>query len=460
MTPARRSFAILALAAAATVATLLLTRLPAPPPLPPTDEPDPSGISLQMRHASSRILAGTNETHLAVTVTAPRGDTTRPDLDLAIVIDRSTSMHSGKLEQAKAAAQQLVSMLGERDRFSIVVYGTEVHVAFPMAPATAEGKRVASAAIDAILMEGSTNIGAALETARAQVLGMSRRSGVSRIILLSDGKATIGMVHPDALAQLAESTAREGISITTVGIGLDFDEQMMTRIAVAGRGNYYFAESGEMLAQMFDDELGRLGDTVATGAELMLQPAAGVEVIEAYGYPIVPVRFGLVSVPIADLRAGETRKVVFRVRVTATAAGTIDLASARLAFTDLGSGQTRTLGASARAEVTRDNAQVVAGYDREAMQHIVRARTAAGLEEATARWENGDYAGAQQVIDRSAREATDVARFVNAPELDAEVGRVSAKARDNFAKEPKGAGSARAKMTSKDNRNDAYKLAH
>ena len=82
------------------------------------------------------------------------------------------------------------------------------------------------------------------------------------------------------LSQLAAETARAGMSITTVGVGLDYDERVMTRMAVSGRGGYYFVESADKLRGIFAAELGNLGKTTATNIALTLRPAPGVEVLE------------------------------------------------------------------------------------------------------------------------------------------------------------------------------------
>ena len=99
--------------------------------------------------------------------------------------------------------------------------------------------------------------------------------GIRRIVLISDGQANHGLYDRDELAQLAGETAARGVSISTVGVGLDFDEQTMLRLAEVGRGNYYFVEDTGALAAMFDRELSGLAETVAPTCGSRWRPGPG-----------------------------------------------------------------------------------------------------------------------------------------------------------------------------------------
>ena len=461
MTPVRKTVGILAIAGAVAVGAFFLTRAEADHTVTPTPPPTRvAGVTLGAHLQSSHVLFGTNETHLAVTITAPTvaGGTKRPDVNVAVVLDRSGSMSGEKLAQAKAAARQLVSQLAEADRFAIVVYGSDVDTVFPSAAATPAAKSAALATIDRIYDDGGTNLSGGLIAGRSQVLSATHTGAVSRIVLISDGKANEGIVSQDELAQLAQATAEQGVSITTVGVGLDFDEHIMTRIATSGRGNYYFAENANMLAELFTKEFQNLGATVTTNGRLTISPADGVEVLEAYGYPM-SMSAGSVLVPISDLHSGETRKVVLRLRVDANHMGAIDLANIELAFTDSKTDQAHQVSTRARAEVTRDYAQVRQGYKKDAVVHIERARTAKALEEATTAYERGDYQGATRILDGRQAEAASMADEADAPALKTELGRVNARAKGNFAAAPQASGSTSGKKARKSNRMDAYKLA-
>ncbi len=415
------------------------------------------GLSAQLQ--SSHLLQGLRETYLAVTVTAPTGKTNRvrPQVNLAVVIDRSGSMAGEKLDHARRAAQKLIAQLLPTDRFSVIAYGSEVDVLSPSALATADNKRRAAAALEAMQDDGGTNLSGGLLAGRSQILTHRAEGGVSRLVLISDGIANEGIIFRDALANLAQETAQRGISITTVGVGLDFDEQVMTRIAVAGRGNYYFVESAAQLSTMFETELDNLGATTATNVRLAIVPDAGVEVLEVFGYPMTR-EAGELLIPVADLRSGEQRKVVLRLRVDASKLGGRLIAQIDARFRSTETRDVRTATAIVRTEVTRSQQMVRDGRDRHANRQIWRARTARAVDQASAAWASGRAEEARQILDDNKAAAAVVAKDLGDTELDGELTKATQSAKGYFKKAKGRRGSAAGKRAMKQNRADAYQL--
>jgi len=459
---ALKTSAILATAGAVSIAALLLTH---GKPAAATDVPPPTtaqskALKLRASLASTHLLAGTHTAYMAVTLEAPDQEhLARPDVDLAVVFDRSGSMDGEKLSQAKLAARQLISGLENGDRFSITAYGTEVDVLFPSTVATEQAKQAALMTISQIYTDGGTNMSGGIVAGRSQLLSLGASNDrVQRIVLISDGQANEGIVGKTELANLASQSAQQGVSITTVGVGLDFDEQTMTRIAVSGRGNYYFAESADMLAQLFSTELSRLGATVATRVQLRIAPMPGVEVQEVLGYDTV--RSGnQLLVNVADMHAGETRKVIVALQVQAPNKGSMSLAGLEASFFEPGSTQMLNLSRTVNAEITSNQVLVDNGRDMQSNRLIERALTAKAIEEATELYEQGNRAEADRVMttrnQRSQAIAADLDDSVFAAEMKATEQRV----KSNFAQAPS-AGSTGGKKARKSNRKDAYKLMY
>ncbi len=426
-------------------------------------------LELAARLSSSYVLRGDATQDLAISVRAPsRAATTRPDAAVAIVIDRSGSMTDmapgatqPPIAEARRAAHELVDRLGAGDQFAIVTYSTDAWLLAPMAPATAEARSAAHRAIDGIAADGGTNISAGLEAATAQLTQVASTVAVRRLVLLSDGKANEGVYTRSGLVALAADIARAAISISTVGVGLEFDEATMTELATAGRGNYYFAEDASRLATLFGDELASVGATVASAAELVITPASGpagaVELVDAYGYPLRR-EGGAVIVPIADLRSGETRKVVVRARIRASEVGRLDLARIELRYRDVDTGAAAAQTTVASAIITDDHAAVRAGLDRDTVRMVEQARTARALEEANAAYDRGGYEAARQVIEARTVELEAAADAVGDGALKQDLGQAGARALDNFAAAP-AAGAAGASRAYKGNAQEAYKLA-
>jgi len=447
-----RARTLLALGAAG--ATIVAALLLHPQGRPPAEPPGDDGMRLSARLTTSRILTGAHDQHLAVTITAPAGRTqTRPPLSVAVVIDRSGSMTGEPMENAKAAAARLVSQLDAGDAFAIVTYSSGDETVTPMTRATDANKAAAMAAIATIDDDGGTCISCGLvrganELARSPVIG-----GVQRIVLISDGQANEGIFDRDELALLAADTASRGTSISTVGVGLDFDEVTMTRLADVGRGNYYFVEDTRHLDAMFARELGGLAASVAVDVRLVLAERAGVRIEEAYGYPLT--RAGdRVLVPIADLRAGETRKVVLRVHVAARAPGRFDVAALQLGWRRVSDGEQRQATATVRVDVVDDAARVAASVDPSAVDAVEQAQTAHALEEASRVYDTEGAAAAQQVLKRRV-DAVRANKHVGKAALQ-QIEAAAFEAEGDFAKAPQGgAAGLKAKKAS---RAKAYEL--
>jgi Ca-activated chloride channel family protein len=412
---------------------------------------DCTGISspiISAKLSSRKILAGDREQDIAVTITMPRSldeKTDRPPLSLAIVIDRSGSMEGAPLANAKAAAQKLVDSLDDNDAFSIVSYSSEVQTVVPMTRATSSAKASARAAVDAIYDEGNTCISCGITQASAE-LARSSTNGVRRIVLISDGQANAGLVDRNELADLATETAARGVSISTVGVGLDFDELTMARLADVGHGHYYFVEDTAQLDAMFASELASMTATIATDVRL---DVSGAYITDVYGYSYTRGREDVV-IPLADMRAGETRKVVLHVVLPENAPRSFEVAKFHLDWRDVSTDQSRDATTNTIATLTNDARDVAATIDRGAVSAIETARTARVLENAARTYETQGAAAAQGVIERHLRDVKGN-KNVDAPALEM-IERASNGAAGNFATAPPA-------KAMKATRADAYELA-
>ena len=401
-----RTSLVLAGAAGTIIAALLLhVRIGQPSQRNPDDVAD-DGMRVEARLTTTQILSGPMDHNVAVTITAPRGKTGaefgRPPLSLAIVIDRSGSMsdspQSQPMSNAKAAASRLVAQLDGADAFSIVTYSSGDETVIGMAHATEANKAAARAAIENIVADGSTCISCGITRGASELARTPIRRGLSRMVLISDGQANAGIYDRGELAQLAADTAARGVSISAVGVGLDFDEVTMTQLANVGHGNYYFVEKTEQLDAMFSRELGGLTETIAADVRLVLTDGPGARIEEAYGYPMM--RAGdHVMIPIADLRAGETRKVVLRVHLAPVHTGPMTVTQVELGWRRVSDSAARHATTAARVEIVEDAAAVAASADPAAIESVEQALSANALEEASSVYQSHGAEAAQQVIE-------------------------------------------------------------
>jgi Ca-activated chloride channel homolog len=436
------------------------------PVSPPPPVGDPCEVSVSSRLTSTHVLVGRNDEHLVVSLRAPScgQNQVRAPLSLAIVLDRSGSMQPPSipvadqpLTHAKRAAIQLLDQLEPTDVFSVVSYHDDAQVETGMAYATPEAKLAARRAIEAIFDGQGTNISAALELGQAQLGKSPLRDGIRRMVLISDGDATMGVQTVDGLTRIAANIAAVGTSITAVGLGLSYDEATMTGISAAGRGNYYFVADSTELGAMFAAELASLGKTVIADAALAIEPAPGVEIVEVFSYGAK--REGAQwIVPIADLAAGETRKIVARVRVTAEARGVMQLATSKLTYRPVDAHQMKSMVTTAQAEITGDATVVRAGLDVTAVRFAEEAETARAITEASTVYATEGYAGAQRVLDARAAAAQAKADALGDPSVAGSSMRAVDTVSRDFAAAPAATGAGGSKAA-KGASSTAYELA-
>ena len=208
-------------------------------------------------------------------------ETRRTPVNLAIVLDKSGSMTGEKIANAKAAAIKAVSMLQPDDIVSIVAYDDTVKV---LVPATKVADRdFILAGIERIQADGNTALFAGVSKGAAEVRKFHSRNRVNRVILLSDGLANVGPSSPGDLAELGTSLIREGISVTTIGLGLDYNEDLMTKLAQKSDGNHMFAEKAGDLEWIFARELGDVLSVVAQDIEITIDCHGGIRPIRILG---------------------------------------------------------------------------------------------------------------------------------------------------------------------------------
>jgi Ca-activated chloride channel family protein len=239
------------------------------------------------------LPAGGRQTAIVkVTLDAPPPPETvkRPPVNLAIVLDRSGSMQGQKLEHAKEAAIEALRRLGPKDVFSLVVYDHNVRTVVPATMVVYsggdDGRRVnfdIETKIRQIRAGGHTALFGGVSQGAAEIRKFIKGGFVNRIILLSDGLANVGPSTPEDLGRLGAAFIKEGISVTTVGVGVDYNEDLMTQLSQQSDGNSYFVESSADLPRIFKSELGDVLNVVAKRVHIDIQFPKGIKPIQIIG---------------------------------------------------------------------------------------------------------------------------------------------------------------------------------
>src|SRR6185369_10288746 len=123
---------------------------------------------------------------------------------------------------------------------------------------------------------GSTALYAGVEAGADQIQKHLSSHRINRVILLSDGLANIGPSTPQDLRRLGNRLSERGISVTTIGVGDDYNEDLMAGLAEASDANYYYVKDTEKLPAIFAKELGELLTVAAREIRIEIVCPAGV----------------------------------------------------------------------------------------------------------------------------------------------------------------------------------------
>lgn len=352
--------------------------------------------------ADKRLIRarGGSARHLRVRVTAPRARARaqRPPLNLALVIDRSGSMHGAKLDHAKAAAKGLVARLRDTDRLALVSYDSEVEVRLPSQPADEAAHERSVRAIERLMAGGRTALFDGWLHGCNEVARHLGSEQVARCLLLSDGLANEGLTDHDAIAAHVEALAARGVATSTFGVGADFDEELLARMAAEGRGAFYYIEEAAQMATFIDQELGEIEAAVARDTCLLVEAPEGAEVQCLGAFPVHR-EGGRWCVALGTLAGDQLIELVLRVELPAGAPGAPCEVSLELDDRD------GVLGGRCAAvgfEYASDAAVDAEPHDREVAARAARVRAERARRAALAHNADGDWAGARTILEDEA----------------------------------------------------------
>jgi Ca-activated chloride channel family protein len=202
-------------------------------------------------------------------------------MDLVLAIDTSGSMRGEPIEFVQRGLLRMIDGLEPGDRVAIVGYSEQAYTLLP--EAAGEDAMAIEAAINQLRARGTTNIYDGLYTAFDIAAEWRTPGRQSRVILLSDGVATAGLTQGERLKSLAQAYAREGIGITTIGVGVEFDVDVMRALSEVGAGNFYFLENPAAVEEVFADEIATFLVPVALDVEIEMGVGGGYRIGQAYG---------------------------------------------------------------------------------------------------------------------------------------------------------------------------------
>lgn len=227
------------------------------------------------------LRAASDATHVLVRLVAPAQptdavQTPRAPLDLALVIDRSSSMSGRPIAAALESAVRIVKGLREDDRVTVVAFDDRIEVIQALTPVTDREALVSR--IRSIDARGSTNLFGGWEEGVKQLAPFTRKDRIARVILLSDGQANQGLLNePEIFAQVAKA-AGAGVTTSTVGLGHGFNESLMTGMANAGEGIANFGQTADDLDEAFEEQFAIISNSYLRQVKVSVQGGSDVQV--------------------------------------------------------------------------------------------------------------------------------------------------------------------------------------
>ncbi|HJQ24717.1 MAG TPA: VWA domain-containing protein [Blastocatellia bacterium] len=269
---------------------------------------------------------------LRITPPASAAQQKRPRLNLSLVLDRSGSMRGEKMARAREAAAFCVDQLMAEDRLSVVIFDDRIEVIVPSQPI--EDKAAIKERIQRVQARNSTALHEAWVRGGLEVSGQLASDAINRVILITDGLANVGETNVDRIVTQAGALAGRNVTTSTIGIGSDFNEDLLIPMAEAGRGNAWHVERADDMARIFATELQGLVAQVGHTASLGLTPVDGVTVKDVLN-DFEVTHTGRYKLP--NLLAGSPIEAVVRVKLPARKAGEqFKALDVRLAWTPQG----------------------------------------------------------------------------------------------------------------------------
>lgn len=325
----------------------------------------------------------------------------RPGVNLSLVLDRSGSMSErGKLDYLKRSAALMIDELAPTDLLSVVEYDDQINVLWPAG--AIEAPHLVKRLINDLSPRGSTNLFGGMEAGMEEVYRTRHvlpadRTNISRVLLLSDGLANQGVTDPAEIAERVRAWRAKGVSVTTLGLGRDYDEDLMEAIAENGAGRYYYVENPAQMSRIFAQELKLLYQTVAKEPVLRFKWNQTVRGIEVFGQK-VPQEFHETAIEIGDIYAGERRSLLIKASIAPQQLGILALGDIEFSFRDAETGETQSITVPINVDVSADRSAIENRLNKDVAVEVSLAEAEKEHKSAVELFETGEHDAADKLM--------------------------------------------------------------
>ena len=344
-----------------------------------------------------RLADKAGEAYVKVTLAADKvAAANRPSVNLAIVLDRSGSMGGDKIVKAREAACEAIRRLDAKDIVSVVAYDNRNEVIVPAQYVTE--KEAIIARINSIQPCGSTALFDGVSAGAAELKKFKGKCEISRVLLLSDGQANVGPSSADELGRYGALLMKEGIAVSTVGLGVGYNEDLMTRLSQKSDGNSYFVDKTDDLPRVFASELGDVLSVAATKVALKVKFGVGFTPVALIGRD-GRILDGVVTIDLNQLYGGQEKYVIVKCDAAPGAVGSArEIANAEVTYLDPKDEKSKTVTGVGTVTYSADAAAVSASVNKAVVRERALNENAMRTEEALRLADRGDFKAAEALI--------------------------------------------------------------
>lgn len=385
-------------------------------------EPEREAVGLDLRLGNSRMPQQGGMAWLQVGLQTKSLETeTVAPLNLALVIDRSGSMDTAdKMPYVKQSLRVFLESLKPDDIVSIVTYSDEAQVLLP-AQRVGDGHWIQTT-LDQIQLGGSTNLHAGMMLGFQEVDRNFDVRRNNRVILLTDGIANAGITDPSRIAADALAYNQRGICLSTIGLGLEFNDALLSQLAKQGQGGYSFVDSAQEMDRIFREHVAGLKQRVASEVSLNIIPAAGVRLVSLTGQDDTS-SSEQTNVTLWPLGTGDSAVILAQLQVEATAgsARPRPLAIVQLHYFDEFAQRPVTLEKVITAETVANMSEYDPTWDLEIRRNVTVQQTAMGMREIDHLFQAGQYEAAWRLAVNLESQLSEIAKLTNDTQMSQDV---------------------------------------
>ena len=301
----------------------------------------------------------------------------RMPLNLCLILDRSGSMEGPPMDYMKRACSYVVDLLEPNDVLSIVAFTDQAEVVMPARRVV--NKQLIKQHIDMLMVGNTTDLYGGIQFGANQIASVAAPGYVNRALLFTDGEPTAGTKDfASIVGQVAEQKTR-GITITALGFGMEYNEELLAAIAKRSGGNYYYITRPELIPEIFRKELETLMNVVARNVKMRVHLSRWVQVRQIYNK--LP-SFGNRSaeVTLADLERGQTQSAILELELGNRPGGKYRVAKVEVVYDDCITGRTESVTGDVIVEFTNDESLIASGVNDQVMREIEVAEASRNLE--------------------------------------------------------------------------------